>query len=160
MQLLTGDSWSTVLYDSISSKDTVYAQFLVAIFIILWVIIAQLAILNLFVAAIIQNFDVSATIENIKKPGMIAATRNEIKRLWGILYAKLPARRKGRKRTRIVASPDDDPVFQEHDDTSSEDKFSLSTRFQTDTKSQDADEFRQERSGLPEDEGENTVSLR
>jgi hypothetical protein len=53
-QLLAGDAWNDVLYDSMSSKKNVFSQFLVAVFITVWWVVAQVVIKNLFVAAIIE----------------------------------------------------------------------------------------------------------
>ena len=53
-QLLAGDAWNDVLYDCMSSKTSMLSQFLVAVFILVWWIVAQVVIKNLFVAAIIK----------------------------------------------------------------------------------------------------------
>jgi len=102
-QVFTGDSWTGVLYDSMVSKPDTFDQILSALFVVSWLLISNLAMMNLFVATLIQNFDVAGTLNDIKKPGNIAALRDEIKRYWAIVYASLPKRKRKRpKRSQIL----------------------------------------------------------
>jgi hypothetical protein len=79
-QLFAGDGWSDVLYASMESKDTMYGQVFAAFFVLSWFIFSKLIAANLFVAVIIENFEVSVTIENIKKPGHFRALRDAFSR--------------------------------------------------------------------------------
>jgi voltage-dependent calcium channel L type alpha-1D len=84
-QLLTGDSWSNVVYHAMNTFEAIYAQFLAALFMMVWFIFAKLIIVNLFVAVIIENFEVSATIENIQRPGYV----NNFRQLLARSYQKV-----------------------------------------------------------------------
>jgi hypothetical protein len=53
-QTFTGDSWSTVLYDSMASKRTTLMHFLAAGFTCAWYFISRVVIFNLFVAVILE----------------------------------------------------------------------------------------------------------
>jgi hypothetical protein len=79
-QLLIGDSWSTVLYRTIDSRDTPAEQMFAAFFVISWFVFSALIVKNLFVAVIIENFDIATTIADIKEPGNIVALRHMIAR--------------------------------------------------------------------------------
>jgi len=79
-QLFAGDGWSDVLYASLLSKETMYSQIFAAFFVLSWFIFSKLIASNLFVAVIIENFEVSVTIENIKKPGHFRALRDAFSR--------------------------------------------------------------------------------
>lgn len=79
-QLFAGDGWSDVLYASMLSKETMYSQIFAAFFVLSWFIFSKLIASNLFVAVIIENFEVSVTIENIKKPGHFRALRDAFSR--------------------------------------------------------------------------------
>lgn len=79
-QIFMGDSWAGVMYDSMFSKPGTFDQVISAMFVIAWLLVSNLAMMNLFVATIIQNFDIGHTIENIRQPGNVAAARNEVAR--------------------------------------------------------------------------------
>ena len=85
-QLLTGDSWSAVVYSAMASKEGTFAQGFVAIFILSWFTFSNLIINNLFVAVIIENFEVSETIANIAKPGYLASAREMVGTAYGQLF--------------------------------------------------------------------------
>lgn len=89
-QLLTGDSWSGIMYNSMLafSDDQQLAQFFGAVLVLTWFVFASLIATNLFVAVIIENFQISDTIENIRKPGRVAAFRSIIKGAYSGLYRK------------------------------------------------------------------------
>lgn len=57
-QLLTGDSWSGVLYSAMGSKTSIFSQIFAGVFICTWFIFSRLIVYNLFVAVIIENFQV------------------------------------------------------------------------------------------------------
>jgi hypothetical protein len=73
--LLTGESMSEVLFSAMSVMDTIYGSIFAAVFILSWFIFSRLIVSNLFVAVIIENFEVSETIEDIRQPGYLAAFR-------------------------------------------------------------------------------------
>lgn len=85
-QLLTGDSWSAVVYSAMASKEGVFAQTFAAMFIISWFAFSSLIVKNLFVAVIIENFQVSETIENIKQPGYVSNAKGLIRDAYTALY--------------------------------------------------------------------------
>lgn len=89
-QLLTGDSWSGIMYNSMIafSDDQEIAQFFGALLVLTWFVFASLIATNLFVAVIIENFQISDTIENIGKPGRISTFRGMIKGAYSGLYKK------------------------------------------------------------------------
>eukprot|EP00961_Rhodomonas_salina_P260007 3513783-Rhodomonas_salina.1 len=74
-QLMTGDSWSAVLFSAMSVMTTLYGTIFAAVFVMSWFIFSRLIVTNLFVAVIIENFEVSETIENIRKPGYLSRIR-------------------------------------------------------------------------------------
>ena len=74
-QLLTGDSWSGVMYASMWCFEDSASQMFGALLVISWMIFANLIALNLFVAVIIENFQISDTISSIKAPGNVASVR-------------------------------------------------------------------------------------
>lgn len=90
-QLLTGDSWSDVMWNSIIAfaPDNQYvAQFFGCVLVMLWFVFAQLIAKNLFVAVIIENFQMQETIDNIRKPGTVAAFRSILQDAFGGMYQK------------------------------------------------------------------------
>ena len=89
-QLLTGDSWSSVMYSSMQAfpDQQFVAQFFGAFLVVSWFVFASLIGTNLFVAVIIENFQISDTIENISKPGRIAAFRGLVQRAFSGMYNK------------------------------------------------------------------------
>mmetsp|Transcript_3722 Transcript_3722/g.9015 ORF Transcript_3722/g.9015 Transcript_3722/m.9015 type:complete len:2275 (-) Transcript_3722:103-6927(-) len=82
-QILTGDSWSGVLYASMSTKASDFGQVFAAFFISGWFTFANVIVYNLFIAVIIENFQVKDTIEHIKQPGRVAAVNNAIATAYG-----------------------------------------------------------------------------
>ena len=102
-QLLTGDSWSGVMYSAMIAFDTsedataeaaqtsYVAQFFGAFLVMSWFLIASLIAQNLFVAVIIENFQITDTIQNIGKPGRVAAFRSMAKQSYKALYKKAGA---------------------------------------------------------------------
>ena len=89
-QLLTGDSWSGIMYNSMIgfNDDQEIAQFFGALLVLTWFIFASLIATNLFVAVIIENFQIADTIASIGKPGNIAAFRGIIKNAYSGLYKR------------------------------------------------------------------------
>lgn len=71
-QLLTGDNWSGVLFASMEAKTTWYGQTFACSFILAWFAFSKLIVSNLFIAVIIENFQVTDTIAHIRRPGRIA----------------------------------------------------------------------------------------
>jgi hypothetical protein len=90
-QLITGDSWSGVMWNSMIAfaPDNQYvAQFFGCVLVMLWFVFAQLIAKNLFVAVIIENFQITDTIEMIGKPGKVAAFRSILKDAFSGMYKK------------------------------------------------------------------------
>ncbi|EKX53939.1 hypothetical protein GUITHDRAFT_132377 [Guillardia theta CCMP2712] len=85
-QLLVGDSWSGVLYQAMQVKVTLAGRFFAAFFVLSWFIFGRLIISNLFIAVIIENFNVSDTITHFKQPGYISNIRQVIKKSYSQLY--------------------------------------------------------------------------
>ena len=81
-QLLIGDSWSSILFAALGSQDTIYGRAYSALFVLSWFFTAQLLINNLFVAVIIENFQVSRTIEHTRKPGYWSKLRQLANKSW------------------------------------------------------------------------------
>ena len=81
-QLLFGDSYTNIVYSSLWSQDSAYGQFFACIFVLIWFFTAQLLIANLFVAVIIENFQVSRTILKTQQPGYWAALRGYAHSSW------------------------------------------------------------------------------
>jgi hypothetical protein len=93
-QLLTGDSWSGVVYASMASMPGRGSMIFAGVFILIWFVFSSLIVNNLFVAVIIENFEVSETIENIANPGHISALRQKIQSSWrNLLQAKAAVER-------------------------------------------------------------------
>ena len=103
-QLITGDSWSGIMYSSMMAfssspgdeDDTsetdmgkiYFAQFFGASLTMTWFLFASLIASNLFVAVIIENFQIKDTIDNISRPGKIAAIRSMIKQAYSGLFKR------------------------------------------------------------------------
>jgi len=88
-QLFTGDSWSGVMYAAMQTfPNDLLKQFLGAALVLVWFIFASLIAQNLFVAVIIENFQISDTIANIKKPGNIDSIRQQFRRSYARMYRK------------------------------------------------------------------------
>ena len=82
-QVFTGDGWSGVMYDAMKAQEDSGKNPIVGVFMILtWFIFSGVVINNLLVAVIIQAFNITATIENVKKPGHLAALRKEFQLGW------------------------------------------------------------------------------
>jgi len=81
-QLLIGDGWSSILYASMSTQASIYGVAYSGTFVLVWFFVAQLLINNLFVAVIIENFQVSRTIENTRKPGYWSKLRGLANTSW------------------------------------------------------------------------------
>jgi hypothetical protein len=58
-QILSSENWTTILYDVTSSGVTWDTAWIGAAFFILWYILANFIVLNMFIAVIQENFDVS-----------------------------------------------------------------------------------------------------
>lgn len=74
-QLMLGDSWSDVMYSAMQSSPNLGWQVFSALFILSWYIFSMTIVNNLFVAVIIENFEVSQTIESIGRPGRFSQAR-------------------------------------------------------------------------------------
>eukprot|EP00283_Hemiselmis_rufescens_P001020 CAMPEP_0173470360 /NCGR_PEP_ID=MMETSP1357-20121228/77838_1 /TAXON_ID=77926 /ORGANISM="Hemiselmis rufescens, Strain PCC563" /LENGTH=1141 /DNA_ID=CAMNT_0014438635 /DNA_START=15 /DNA_END=3438 /DNA_ORIENTATION=+ len=84
IQLVTGDSWSSVMYDAAASQESegVFKQVLCVIFVIAWVFFATFILQNLFVSVIIQHFAVTTTIKIINQRGQLTRLQEVIKGAW------------------------------------------------------------------------------
>ncbi len=84
-QVFTGDGWSYVLFDAMKAQsDANKSQALPAFLIVSWFVFSGVIINNLLVAAIIEDFEVSTTIANVKKPGYVAALRKKMRGAWKV----------------------------------------------------------------------------
>lgn len=68
-QLMLGDSWSDVMFAAMQSSSDLSSQLFSAVFIVSWYLFSLTIVNNLFVAVIIENFEISETIESIEAPG-------------------------------------------------------------------------------------------
>jgi hypothetical protein len=94
-QLFTGDSWSGVIYAAMDSMEKGFARIYAGIFIVTWFMACNLIINNLFVAVIIDNFEVADALEYIDQPGNIAALRKSFSDAWQNLSQKSQAVNRG-----------------------------------------------------------------
>ncbi len=92
------DLCSSVMYCAVASMDTVTAQLLAGIFIILWLIISRVILYDLFVVILMDNFKVSDTIELIKAPGRMNVLRLSIRSSFAHAFHLLAA---GKNRKKI-----------------------------------------------------------
>jgi len=92
-QLLTGDSWSGVLYSAMQAfpEEEYIAKFFGALLVMTWFIFASLIAKNLFVAVIIENFQISDTITSIGKPGKVHMFRSLVKSAYSSMYKRSSA---------------------------------------------------------------------
>jgi hypothetical protein len=82
-QLMTGDGWSAVLHDAIKAQTDAGKNTFLAIFLIVaWFLFGFVFINNLFVAVIIEAFELTETIQNCDKPGHVATLRRELSLAW------------------------------------------------------------------------------
>ncbi|KAF3215696.1 calcium channel protein [Orbilia oligospora] len=58
-QIFSSEGWTTILYDAQQYENRFHVGWISAIFFILWFILANLIILNMFIAVIQENFDVT-----------------------------------------------------------------------------------------------------
>ena len=92
-QLMTGDSWSSVMYASMQCMPPTdwMSQGAAAFFVLTWFVFACLIANNLFVAVILENFRIAETIEGIASDGNIAFWRNQLKLAYSNLFKKSDA---------------------------------------------------------------------
>jgi hypothetical protein len=79
IQLFVGDNWSSVVISAMDSKENGYAQFFAGLYVVAWFTFGRLVITNLFVAIIIENFEVANTIRHVQKPGRLMALREFVR---------------------------------------------------------------------------------
>lgn len=79
IQLFMSDGWSGIVIAGMASKSSYYGQFFAGLYLLAWFVLGRLIITNLFVAIIIENFEVANTISNVKKPGHLSAMRSFVK---------------------------------------------------------------------------------
>jgi len=65
-QIFTGDSWSSVLYSAMESKDGFAGKFAAAIFFIVLLLMSNIVLVNLFISVVIENFNFAETTSSIK----------------------------------------------------------------------------------------------
>jgi len=89
-QLFTGDSWSGVMYASMQAFpiDQKLNQFMGASLVLTWFFFANVIARNVFVAVIVENFQISDTIASIKKSGAIESVRQRFRTAYGGIYRK------------------------------------------------------------------------
>jgi len=94
-QLLTGDGWSEVVFDAVYSLEALQRRILAVAFIVLWIIFATFVLTNIFIAVIIENFEVVLTIKDIKRPGHIYGMKQLVSNAWQRYYTTMSAYRRG-----------------------------------------------------------------
>ena len=92
-QLFSGDSWTLVLYKVLESEDgrSYYQQWLGGLFIIVWFLFSKVIMTNLLVSVIVDSFNVTATVENVRNSGGV----------FGAWFTKKSKSGTGRSRTHI-----------------------------------------------------------
>ncbi|KAL8704743.1 MAG: hypothetical protein Q9201_002127 [Fulgogasparrea decipioides] len=58
-QVLSSENWTSLMYSATSAEDQWHAAWISATFFILWFILANFIVLNMFIAVIQENFDVT-----------------------------------------------------------------------------------------------------
>ena len=94
-QLLVGDAWSGVVFNAVYTSDGLQRKFLAVAFLVAWIIFATFVLTNIFIAVIIENFDVSETIADIDKPGNVRGMRKFVSDAWKNYYVTRMAYRRG-----------------------------------------------------------------
>jgi hypothetical protein len=96
-QLFTGDSWSGVMYASMQAFpiDQKFNQFMGASLVLTWFFFANVIARNVFVAVILGNFQISDTLANIKKSGVIESVRQRFRMSYARVYRKSRAMSSG-----------------------------------------------------------------
>jgi hypothetical protein len=102
-QLLMGDSWSSVVYNAMATKVTTYGQLFAGFFVLSWFVFSRLIVFNLFVAVIIENFQVSETIENIRRPGRVTALKRVVRDSYKKFYSRTAAKNIGTRADETMA---------------------------------------------------------
>lgn len=87
-QLFTGDSWSSVMYAAMQCMPTEdwMSQGAAAVFVLTWFVFAYLVVNNLFVAVILEHFEIAKTLECIASDGHVAFWRNQLKVAYDQLF--------------------------------------------------------------------------
>jgi hypothetical protein len=87
-QVLTGDSWSSVMYAAMQCMpaEDWMSQGAAAFFVLTWFVFAYLVVNNLFVAVILEHFEIAKTLECIASDGHIAFWRNRLKVAYDRLF--------------------------------------------------------------------------
>ena len=93
LQLLSGDSWSGVMYASMQAfpNGDYLSQFSGCLIVILWLIFANLVVKNLFVAVILENFSITDTIATITKKGELGVVRNAFRNSYTAAHKRIAA---------------------------------------------------------------------
>ena len=86
-QLMVGDSWSSVMYECMRVAKYDYSRIFAAAYIVLWFVFAKLVLSNIFVAVIIDNFEVTDTMERASRPGYMHKIRSSISDSYKAYYA-------------------------------------------------------------------------
>ena len=86
-QLMVGDSWSGVMYECMRVAKYDYSRIFAGAYIILWSIFAKFVLSNIFVAVMIDNFEVTDTIERASRPGYMHKIRSSISDSYKAYYA-------------------------------------------------------------------------
>ncbi|KAH7114240.1 calcium-channel protein CCH1 [Dendryphion nanum] len=66
-QILSSEGWTTIMYNVTSSQKQHGSAWIGAAFCILWFIFANLIVLNMFIAVIQENFDVSEDVKRLQQ---------------------------------------------------------------------------------------------
>ena len=99
-ELFTGNL-SGVIYPAMHAVQGGVTKIAAAIFILAWFMFSSFIINNLFVAVIIENFEVTETLDNINQPGHLAALRKSFGDAWQHLSQKSQAVLRGEIRLNV-----------------------------------------------------------
>lgn len=89
IQLFTGDSWSSIMYNAMQCWPVteLSSQFAGAFFILAWFSFSVLIVNNLFVAVILENFHISETLDNLARPGNARYVLENLRAAYKKLFA-------------------------------------------------------------------------
>ena len=94
-QLLTGDTWLDIVLSAIDTSTDMRRAILAVFYMVSWIIFATFVLTNIFIAVIIENFEVVETIRDISKPGYVHGIRSAIAKSWRNYITTIMAHRRG-----------------------------------------------------------------
>jgi hypothetical protein len=90
-QVMVGDAWSDVMYNAmiavtLNQEFTILSQLASGVFVVSWFFFSSLVLNNLYVAIILEFFDIQTTVDNISQPGIFAYWGSIVKSAWEDMY--------------------------------------------------------------------------